>query len=474
MSKSTSAAAAALDRDSIRRKSAFSCEPCRRRKVKCDGTQPVCNRCTTRDDVCVYKLSPSLNYTKTLENRIATLEAALAAATSQSRNAGDTGYRAPPMVPALEPPAKTTVELFEEATASIPGLRRDDRGHVSFHGRTSLMSLGASELDQQHGADKRALPDLDGGKQELINSAWTERALEKLSNLPEAIQVLLDMHWCWVQPLFNFVYRPTFTRDLKINGPYCSVLLLNAVLAHSVRWAKADKQLIPLLEPFDHGAYFGRQARAGLMEALQTGSPSIPTVQALLLFSAQECGQGHFTQAWLYSGMAFRLLEDLGIVFDGSKFAGAVQFSVEDIEIRNRLFWACYFWDKLISLYLGRTPVLQQTSVSPPRQILDDTAEIDIWMPQGLDQASTANYPPTQAHTTSCFINTCALSEILGMILMTMYNPARTSSLAEVADCATEGESRLTAWYSQLPGHLKMTLQPLPEFCPPSHIVTLK
>lgn len=39
------------------KKSAFSCEPCRRRKVKCGGEQPTCNRCAARLDECVYKLS---------------------------------------------------------------------------------------------------------------------------------------------------------------------------------------------------------------------------------------------------------------------------------------------------------------------------------------------------------------------------------------------------------------------------------
>lgn len=38
------------------KKSAFSCEPCRRRKVKCGGEQPVCSRCLARNDACVYKL----------------------------------------------------------------------------------------------------------------------------------------------------------------------------------------------------------------------------------------------------------------------------------------------------------------------------------------------------------------------------------------------------------------------------------
>lgn len=68
-------------------------------------------------------------------------------------------------------------------------------------------------------AMQAALSD-EQSKQELINSAWTERALERLSNLSEAIQFLLDSHWCWVQPLFNFVYRPAFTRDLKTNGQF--------------------------------------------------------------------------------------------------------------------------------------------------------------------------------------------------------------------------------------------------------------
>jgi hypothetical protein len=120
-----------------------------------------------------------------------------------------------------------------------------------------------------------------------------------------------------------------------------------------------------MLAPFEDGAYFGRLVRAGLMDAVQDGPTSIPTIQTLLLLSAQECGRGNLTQAWLYSGMAFRLAEDIGVVFDGRKYG--VQLSTEDIEIRNRLFWSCYFWDKLIALYLGRLPTLQHSKASPPR-----------------------------------------------------------------------------------------------------------
>jgi len=159
---------------------------------------------------------------------------------------------------------------------------------------------------------------------------------------------------------------------MKVDGPYYSDTLLNAILSHSVRWCKTEPKIGPLLEAFDGGQQFFQRALQGLYDSLKMGYVNIPTIQALLLLSAQECGRGNRSQAWLYSGMAFRLLDDLGITIDSSKYSGSVQFSDEDIEIRNRLFWSCYFWDKLVSLYFGRSPAMQNSRVSPPRMICED------------------------------------------------------------------------------------------------------
>jgi hypothetical protein len=154
---------------------------------------------------------------------------------------------------------------------------------------------------------------------------------------------------------------------MKSGGPYFSQALLNAILSHSVRWCRGEPGMDQLLAPFDNGATFAKDAVKYLFEDIQQGNTRIPTVQALLLLSAQECGRGNRTQAWLYSGMAFRLIDDLGITIDGKRHADAESFSAEDIEIRNRLFWSCYFWDKLISLYFGRSPLIQHSDISPPR-----------------------------------------------------------------------------------------------------------
>jgi hypothetical protein len=151
-------------------------------------------------------------------------------------------------------------------------------------------------------------------------------------------------------------------------GPYYSHTLLNAVLSHSIRWAKSDPNTRRILdESYDGGAVFGKHARSMLFEELSRGVCTIPTVQTLLLLSAQECSLGNTTQAWTYSGLAFRLIDHLGIHVDGERYPGSVRFSDEEVEIRHRVFWSCYFWDKVISLYLGRSPSLKHTMVSPPQ-----------------------------------------------------------------------------------------------------------
>lgn len=173
-------------------------------------------------------------------------------------------------------------------------------------------------------------------------------------------------------------------------GPYYSHALLNALLAHSSRWCRGDPNIRSLLEPYEDGHLFARHARAILFEEISLGKCGIPTVQTLLLLSAHECGAGNRTSAWLYSGMAFRLIEDLGICVDNGRYTPHVAKSDEDLEIRNRLFWSCYFWDKMISLYLGRCPSLQQSEVSPPQVLCKFSNRI-----HSLLRRSNQRFPPS-------------------------------------------------------------------------------
>lgn len=105
---------------------------------------------------------------------------------------------------------------------------------------------------------------------------------------------------------------------------------------------------------------------------------------------------------------------------------------------------------------------------------MDDTAESDIWYPHGVTFPPGAEYPPMQAHSTSCFVKMCGLAEILNQILVNIYDPLRQISDAEFRNCITQQEKNLDQWWDELPDFLRLVAGELPPYCPPSHIVTLK
>ncbi|GKT50588.1 nitrogen assimilation transcription factor nit-4 [Colletotrichum spaethianum] len=449
------------------KKSAFSCEPCRRRKPayglwerglgslmdvewRIDGglTRRPAGEMRRRAADLQPQSNPTLSYTSRLEHRIKELEAQLAAARAHAPGPSEPSRTSSPSIgPSAGQSPMTDPHHFESqdeesVSESFKGLKVDDKGAITYHGSTSFFQLPG---DRPSGSrDHQSTSDHAMQRRErLVANAWQQRALENMSDIPTL-------------------------------GPYYSHTLMNAVLSHSIRWGRSDPATKEKLDEFyDGGALFGKHARSMVFEELSQGICSIPTVQTLLLLSAQECSVGNSAQAWTYSGLAFRIIDHLGICVDGQRYPGSVQLSDEDVEIRHRLFWSCYFWDKMISLYLGRSPSLQQTSVSPPQIMFDDSSENESWTPFGVVPEGGWKYPPSAAHSTSCFMQMCRLSIVFNEILVHMYDPVRPNSQTEMQDCLAKQEVALRQWWDELPPHLKIEPTALPALAPPSHIITL-
>lgn len=105
---------------------------------------------------------------------------------------------------------------------------------------------------------------------------------------------------------------------------------------------------------------------------------------------------------------------------------------------------------------------------------VDDTSEVEPWTPHGVIFPEGTHYPPTQAHSTSCFMRMCGLAEILNQIIIHIYDPVRKSTEAEFYACVQEQGKNLKQWWDDLPDFLRLVATDLPPYCPPSHIVTLK
>jgi hypothetical protein len=162
------------------KKSAFSCDPCRRRKVKCKGEQPSCSRCITRGDVCLYKLSPTLTYTEKLENRVNELEILLS---EQRKSSPRSIFEAPPIT---RTPGESTIS---NVPSTFEGLKLDDHGGITYHGATSFFQL-PTHSNQDVDPDGKLMSissSVVGGdsrRDKLVSNAWQQRALETLSETP--------------------------------------------------------------------------------------------------------------------------------------------------------------------------------------------------------------------------------------------------------------------------------------------------
>jgi hypothetical protein len=130
---------------------------------------------------------------------------------------------------------------------------------------------------------------------------------------------------------------------MMTGGQYYSPLLISVMCGHAARFneRRIGEMLI---------------ARARLLMGTEIHKPSsITTVQALLQLSARDLAYGQVSQAWTYSGIAFRMANDLGLRHSSGPIYRLASLNAEDLEIRRRLFWSCYFWDKCVkfSTYLA-------------------------------------------------------------------------------------------------------------------------
>lgn len=288
---------------------------------------------------------------------------------------------------------------------------------------------------------------------------WEEKVAETAAvqlNLPLAtVRHLFNTHWTWVHPSFMFVNRETFLKDAATGGEYCSPLLLSVICLHSTRFT-------------DHHLSEELLARCNLLlgQEIHMGG-SITTAQALLQLSAREVGRGNLSQAWLYCGMASRISIELGLYSQ----SWAISKDAEHAEIRRnqvsyQLAWSCYLWDKVISLYFGRSPSLPEPPVSDGN-LNTSGDEGDIW----YSREDAQNRLGTPSYKITCFVNFCKLGVIITDVLLNIYGRLRTKIVLEFVQ---KTQQRLQDWRSKSPRALIIDPVTHPEVCPPPHILTQK
>ncbi|KAI0466777.1 fungal-specific transcription factor domain-containing protein [Xylaria cf. heliscus] len=508
------------DRRGGRRAGTLTCANCRTRKVRCEGSQPACKTCEIYNVECRYDKLPPVTQVIEMARRLQEAEKTIMKLQTTRANIwspfesltvedDQQGQLPPPITdvqaeehagsnlikdsvyvpyplpastamnhPHSDSQAKSASGMNKDTPAKtteaqMPGISVDDRGEICALGLTSAVydpsSSTTNHLSTTSTFTTGSTPLAKVGMHSYLayyckeSSMWEDFALGNASlqtGMPrQRMAKLLQVHWTWVSPMFAWVYKPAFIRDMATLGRYYSEFLLIVICAHAAKYQQGESTALLLA-----------RARSLLGTAIQQPS-SIPTVQALLQMSAHDFAQGNLSQAWIYSGIAFRMANDLGLQHCGPdiKFLNCV-----DLEIRRRLFWSCYFWDKATSLYAGRLPTITEPLPEDTLDLLDDSTDQDVWVPYYHDSVDFTilghgHYPPTQAHLVSSFINSCRLSVIINDIIIQLYSRRNKGATQNAFEDIKE---RLDLWRTHSPPHLKYDPDCLPSVCPPPHIIS--
>ncbi|KAG9254452.1 C6 transcription factor [Emericellopsis atlantica] len=479
------------------RRAPAACSRCRVRKIKCNNERPACVNCKAYGHECVYEpISESAKEAGRLRHERKKLRKSQQQSASsqapESSHGGDNDELQQQRSPSGHGAASVhdnsssisaheNTNPLEEQNGPREGVARilvSDSGVSSYHGRTS--TLYEDHPQERSTAQHPRMPD-EWVERGLVAEAARQRQLEELNYRhgkldfdgvePDLGMHLLSIHWNRQHHSCLITYRPAFMRDMACGGPYFSKLLLNAIYFAA---SKFSPRLEVRKDPGDvrtAGWRYRGRVRELLGGALDRSD--VTTIQALLLMTNSLFALGdERSAAWLYAGLAFRMLIDLGLHVD---LTGTRRFSDEDLEVRRRVFWAAFVVDKIQSLYQGRPSTLKESDALVPIKFLDSYEELEHWQPFAYS-SSTTHYPGSPAYSNSTFASLCRLSLTMSEILNSIYTERSSDQTPrELSTMLEKLQLRLDNWRRDLPPHLQLDpgRQSREMEYPPPHVFSL-
>jgi hypothetical protein len=244
---------------------------------------------------------------------------------------------------------------------------------------------------------------------------------------------LLDLYFSNFYVLLPIVHKKSFMQSWNKNQvPH---LLLNAIYAVASRVSSDPRVRADLSKPETAGDVFFERAR--LLLDLEWDSFKLYTVQSLLLMSSHQNGALKTTRGWLYSGMAIRMSQNLGL----HRNCDGWNITEAEKEERKRLFYSCFVIDRLACAMHGRSPMI-------------DDRDYDTPYPSESDEDDVHRVPRVMEN----FHYLIKICEILGEVIRDLYmvKGRKHLSLMPTPDnIVSVLDKKLNKWMAKLPPNLQ-------------------
>ncbi|KAK9847562.1 hypothetical protein MYU51_018527 [Penicillium brevicompactum] len=364
-------------------------------------------------------------------------------------------------------------ETFLRHLKSAPSEERDTMLREFSMDENSPVALSQSHIPQDTGSLKSGPSGSQTTSQQASQSLSLSTHVDDMEKVrlgrslgidSALIQTCLPLFFLYQYPQLMFVYREALLADYFDNacgGRYWSYALIYAICALGAPHS-SDKEVrkkAPLMA----------KCAKDIIMTYELSNPTPVTIQALLCLAFHEIGQNNTPQGWLFA--------DIGFHRDPTNWVSQDQSitTLQDIEIRRRIYWGCYVVDKFMSLYLGRPVSLSSNDAAvQPSEPLPDFSVNHKWF--GLCDLAITHSTNAQSEGPQ-LVNTLKYTVKLGDIFQDIMTKvfSHRSNIGDLNSFyrLSEMNIHLNWWLHELPEPLQWSQWSAQEKQLQHHIITL-
>ncbi|KAH1811127.1 hypothetical protein KXX35_006363 [Aspergillus fumigatus] len=261
----------------------------------------------------------------------------------------------------------------------------------------------------------------------------------------ELVSHLVSLWLTWTYPWFNWLDADCLIKHMqegKLNSRFCSPFLVNAILAEACYYSDYEEVFTVPGDLLTRGDQFFDEARR-LFEAGEDegDSPSLPTIQGLMILFVRTSMMGKDRMGWVYLDLAARGAQEYA--------ASHPPHAMEDAEERraiDRTLWGIFSMASTASVSLMKHFESHPPQQSPITRIIHQRHKDDVWQP--YPRSTDAGVP---SHISCVFNRWCAIACIAVEISRAIYCEEDRIPRAEMLPFINVIYQKLQDWYADMP-----------------------
>ncbi|OBR08500.1 Fungal specific transcription factor [Colletotrichum higginsianum IMI 349063] len=345
----------------------------------------------------------------------------------------------------------TEEDLLNQLSDRLGSMHIDPNGRISYFGPTSNFRL----VELPAGSDTLSVDrTVRNDGQEHLDKMGLGKPVP-----PDLEEHLISLYFAWQDPYTHVVDRALY-EEAKHNWisreeetPYYSEALKNAMCCLG---AAFEPRYHPNFVTFPKSLPIFFAARAMVLLEIELDSPSVSTVQTMVVLSSHEIGANRDSRGWLCSGTAIRLAFDLALHKDMTPYVEKGILTPAEAELRRAIFWGAYTMDQALGFHRGRPFRISMDDITVQKPRKTSLHEpVTHWA--AYTSSQNRSNPPCSL--VDCVDDVCfykiELCEIVAPLGHTLYGNSKIplNILQEISEKVV---TRLFLWKESLPQSLQV------------------